>query len=335
MDICVLTVAVPIFNMEWCLRKNLATYDDPRLAGKLEVLCLNNASEDASGSIADEFAERNPEVFRLFDRDDRGYGASINEAIAAASGRYFRIVDADDWVDTEELVRLAEALSECDADIVLTDYETVDLQTGKMTPVKAARPGLEYGKRYETFEWPEQTLPSIHGTAYRTELLRASRFQMQDKCFFVDEEYVTLPYLRAGSVIYLPFDVYRYQVANPEQSTSPGNRARLWEHRERVLRRLIREYGAEKSEAPGNKALAYCERRVAKGIGDHFTTLLIYVPDRAKGRALAREWEAYVRRAVPELWGTVRRKAKLLYLLNRMRVSLPAYLRMKRVLLKK
>ena len=57
-----------------------------------------------------------------------------------------------------------------------------------------------------------KTLPSIHATTYRTDLLREQEFYMQDNMFFVDEEYVILPYLRAKSVLYLPFDVYRYQV---------------------------------------------------------------------------------------------------------------------------
>lgn len=44
----VLTIAVPTFNMESCLAKNLATYCDQRLESRLEVICLNNASEDGS-----------------------------------------------------------------------------------------------------------------------------------------------------------------------------------------------------------------------------------------------------------------------------------------------
>ena len=54
---CTLTIAVPIFNMEWCLKKNLATYDDSRLIGRLEVICLNNASEDGSKSIIEKYVD--------------------------------------------------------------------------------------------------------------------------------------------------------------------------------------------------------------------------------------------------------------------------------------
>lgn len=328
----ILSIAVPIFNMAWCLEKNLATYDDPRLIGKLEVICLNNASEDTSKEIIEKFTAKTPEIFRLIDRDSRGYGSSINEAISAARGNYFRIIDADDWVNTEDLIRQIEALENCQADVVLTDFQIVNLQDGSMTPVKAGDQGAEYGKVYTSFEIPSRTLPSIHGTTYRMELLRACGFYMQDKMFFVDEEYVILPYLSVRSVLYLDLDIYRYAVANPAQSTSPKNRAKYREHREKVLCRLIREYEATKRDDPTHPALSYCRLRIVRGIGDHFTTLLMYVEDRREGRQLAAAWKKTVLETAPELWPAVKGKAAVLFALNRLRLSLPTYQKMKKAI---
>lgn len=321
----ILTIAVPTYNMERWLDKNLATYRNPALYDRLEVLCLNNASEDSSKAIIQRYVEECPQIFALVDRSSRGYGGSINEALACARGTYFRIVDADDWVDTQELVKLVDILESCDADIALTDYEIVDMQTGAMTPVKAESKGVEYGKRYLDFNWPLTTLPSIHGTTYRTALLRKSGFQMQDDIFFVDEEYVILPYLSAESVIYYPFDIYRYLVANPAQSTSPRNRAKYHGHREKVLRRLIAEYQEAHSTDSGGAALSYCYERIRRGVGDHFTTLYMYVEDRRRGRQLAKEWRGYIRTCALEFWPPVRRKAAVLALINHLHVPLEQY----------
>ena len=231
---CILTIAVPIFNMEWCLEKNLATYDDPRLMGRIEVICLNNASEDGSKAIIERFAAAKPEIFRLVDRDSRGYGSAINAALALAQGKYFRIVDADDWVNTEDLVKLTEALGSCEADAVMTDYEIVDMQTGDMTPVLAKTGGARYGEVYTDLDILIKTYPMIHGTTYRTGLLRDTGFAMQDNTFYVDEEFMLIPMLHVRSVLYLELDIYRYMVANPGQSSSPGNRARMQDHQERM-----------------------------------------------------------------------------------------------------
>lgn len=328
----ILTIAVPIYNMERWLDKNLATYQAPELLGRIEVLCLNNASQDRSKEIIEHRVEICPQIFTLVDRDSRGYGGSINEAIARAKGTYFRIVDADDWVDTGELVRQVAALEKCESDIVLTDYEVVNLQTGAMTPIRAGAKGAVYETVYRDFTVPTQTLPSIHATTYRTALLRESGFQMQDEIFFVDEEYVILPYLYAKSVIYYLFDVYRYQVADPNQSTSPKNRGKYQEHRKKILRRLIREYQKARQAQPDNPALDYCLERIKRGVGDHFTTLYMYVEPRRKGRRLACLWKQDVRQTEPEIWNAVMWKQIILSLCNFVGMSLETYKGLKRTL---
>lgn len=326
----ILTIAIPTYNMERWLEKNLRTYQDSSLYNRLEVLCLNNASEDGSKEIARRYAEQCPQIFTLIDRNSRGYGGSVNEAMERANGAYFRIVDADDWVDTGELIKQVNALENCGADVVLTDYEIVHMKTGAMTPVRARDNGVEYDEEQYEFSGPLRTLPSIHGTTYRTDLLRTGGFQMQDNIFFVDEEYVILPYLYARSVIYFPFDIYRYQVANPEQSTSPRNRAKYWRHRDKILRRLICEYQNILLSDRENPALDYCFERIKRGVGDHFTTLYMYMEDRKEGRRLAVEWQNYIKQYAPEFWRCVRVKSSILALLNQAEVSLDCYRRIKR-----
>ncbi len=332
---CILTIAVPIFNMEWCLEKNLATYDDPRLIGRVEVVCLNNASEDGSKAIIEKAVSAQPEIFRFMDRSSRGYGSSINAALAAAEGKYFRIVDADDWVNTEDLVKLADALETCEADVVLTDYRIVVMSTGEETTVRAGDKGAAYGKKYTDFSVLRETFPMIHATAYRTGLLREAGFYLQDNTFYVDEEYMLLPMLRAQTVLFLELDIYRYMVANPAQSSSPGNRAKMQDHQDRVIRRIVGEYLLVREREPENKALPYVRFRIMRLLGERFKILLIYVEDRKRGRALAKEWETYIRETLPDLWPEVRFKARILYGMNRLHLSLAAYDRLKRVFLGK
>lgn len=321
----VLTIAVPTFNMEWCLTENLQTYQDRRLFHRLEVLCINNASEDGSKTIMEAFCRETPEIYRLIDRKVDDYGAAVNEAVSLARGAYFRIVDADDWVDTGELLKLVDALEQCDVDVVITDYQIVSMQNHSAKKIRACEQGAVYGQSSDRLEGPLRTLPSIHGTTYRTDMLRENSFQVQTGIFFVDEEYVILPYLYALSVIYYPYDVYRYQVENPNQSTSPGNRARYYQHREQVLRRLVAAYHTAQRSGVDQSRLNYCCKRIELGVGDHFTTLYMYVLDRKQGRQLAKCWENFLLTEAPEFWQLVCVKAKTLCLLNYLHISLSQY----------
>lgn len=327
----VLTIAVPIFNMQSCLAKNLATYEHSSLVNRLEVICLNNASEDRSKEIICDFVKRCPEIFSLHDRDNRGYGSSINEAIQGARGKYFRIVDADDWVDTDELIKLVDKLEKCETDVVLTDYQIVNMASGETTAVTAASKGIPYGKEFSDCAEATILLPSIHSTTYRTGLLKTSGFYMQDKMFFVDEEYVILPYLNVKSIICFPYDVYRYQIANPLQSTSPKNRAKYQEHRERILKRLIEAYYcALKKKDIREDVLSYCFERIKRGVGDHFTTLYIYNEDRKEGRRLAADWKIWLLKNGKCFFDNVKGKYIVLRTLNYLHVGLKQYLSLKK-----
>ncbi|MEG2174394.1 MAG: glycosyltransferase [Oscillospiraceae bacterium] len=323
-----LTIAVPSFNMEKHLPKNLATYADQRLRGALEVIVLDNASQDASAAIADDFVVRFPEIFRLLRRESRGYGSSINAALREARGKYFRIVDADDWVDTESLLGLLEELAVCEADVVQTNYCRVVMSTGEKLPFRFSE--VAYGRVYHEFSPCRRNAPCIHSTAYRTALLREHAIALQDGIFFVDEEFVILPFLYAKSVIYYDLDIYRYLVGNPTQSTSPQNRAHYASHRDQIVRRLIEVYLTAPMSAD---VRAYCRFRIAQAAADHLTTLYIYLPDRAQGLRQGLLWEAYVKGRDADLYQQICRKGRLLRLLCRLHVSLPTYERLKKMLL--
>lgn len=329
----ILTIAIPAYNMERCLEKNLSTYCSPKLEGNLEIIILNNCSEDRTSEIARDFCQQYPQLFKKIDRDSRGYGASINAALKVATGKYFRIIDADDWVETKELEHCLQYLNDCDADIVQTDYTIVDMQTGEKWEKAARNCGINYETVYTDFSYAIKTLPAIHSTTYRTELLRIHGFKMQDKTFFVDEEYIVLPFLYAKSIIYYPCNVYQYQVANPEQSTSPRNRGKYADHRERVIKRLINQYQLTRQtdDMTVPFALEYCEMRIRAGVADHFTTLYIYVEDRRRGREMAKKWQHYIAKTAPDF--LCPGKETILHILNLLHITPIQYGLLKELLL--
>ena len=330
----ILTVAVPAYNMEAYLERNLLHFSDSRLIGKLEVICINNSSQDKTEQIATRFCAEEPELFSLITKENRGYGPSINLAIQKAAGTYFKIVDADDWVETEELVKLVQALEDCFADAVFTDYDIVDASAEKKLPVAVKAPKLEYGKVYTDLNEISRSLPPMHATCYRTEILKREHVELQEDTGYVDEEFVTLPYLYIKSYVFFPFSVYQYRLGDAAQSVSPKNRGRYFADRERVLKRLISVYCAEASKGAEDGTLGCLYERIKKGSGDHFTTLYMYIQDRKTGRKLAQEWKAYLRDSVPKVWADIRIKKSILQILNAMNISLVQYETLKRLVLR-
>ena len=87
----------------------------------MEVLCLNDGSTDNSGIIAHEY-ERKDGRFKVVDKENSGYGKTMNVGLDLAKGKYVGIVESDDFIEPamfSELYRIAE---EYQADVVKSAF---------------------------------------------------------------------------------------------------------------------------------------------------------------------------------------------------------------------
>jgi len=105
-----LTVLVPIYNVERYLDECLASLAAQTFTD-FEVICVNDGSTDGSRDIIQTYLDADPR-FRVIDKPNSGYGASMNRGLAEARGDYVTILESDDWLDPdayEVLMGLATA----------------------------------------------------------------------------------------------------------------------------------------------------------------------------------------------------------------------------------
>ena len=88
------TILVPIFNVERFLRPCLESLRDQSYVD-FEAILLNDGSTDSSSEIAQEFEDADPR-FRVVDKPNSGYGASLNLGLSQAKGTYVGILESDD-----------------------------------------------------------------------------------------------------------------------------------------------------------------------------------------------------------------------------------------------
>ena len=108
----VLTVVVPAYNAETDIRDNLESFCIPGILEKIEILVVDDGSTDRTGEIAEKYAKWYPDSFRVIHKENGGHGSGINYGISHASGFYFKVVDADDWVNKEAFAKLVRVLEE-------------------------------------------------------------------------------------------------------------------------------------------------------------------------------------------------------------------------------
>lgn len=87
----------------------------------MEVLCINDGSSDNSMEIIEKSASKDPRII-IFDKDNSGYGDSLNQGLERAKGRYVGIVESDDFADTTMFEALSRIATKHGADIVKSDF---------------------------------------------------------------------------------------------------------------------------------------------------------------------------------------------------------------------
>lgn len=321
-----LTVIVPAYNMERCLEQNLQTYVIPELSGRLSVIVFDNSSEDTTYSIAKSFEDKYPEIFTCVRKENNGYGSSVNMGLSMANSKYVRVIDADDYVNTDALKSFVEHLEECDADIVQTPYTTFDIKTGEKKTISL---NCEFGKLLPIEAAKLQTpTPAHHSTTLRTEFFQNNPFTLLENTFYVDEELIIYPFFFAETICAFDDNVYCYSINNDNQSVSLENKIKYLSHRERVVKKLMAFYASQKLNSKND---SYCKGRIALSVGNHFTTLYMLHPDRKLGRKLAKEFAEFLKDKQMEFYQMVNKKRKILSLLNFFKVSVGLYERLKKI----
>lgn len=115
-----ISVLMPIYNVERYLREALLSVADQTLRD-IEILCINDGSTDDSRAIVAEFCKLDAR-FRLIDKPNSGYGASMNRGLAEAQGDYIAILEPDDIYEPTALEVLYKAAQISDADVAKANY---------------------------------------------------------------------------------------------------------------------------------------------------------------------------------------------------------------------
>ena len=216
-----ISFCVPCYNSEKDMRKcleSLLTQKD-----KVEIIIIDDGSKDSTPAIVDEYANKYPECVVGVHQENGGHGAGINKALSLATGKFFKVVDSDDWVDQEGYKALLEKIEDLGdkVDLFIMDYAYFYVDRVKkiikfhneFKPEKVI--SWDDVKRFMI--WENLTL---HSVMYRREVLKQSNVKLPEHTFYEDNFfiYASLPYVK--TLYYLPMTFYMYYIGRQGQSVS-------------------------------------------------------------------------------------------------------------------
>lgn len=223
----VLTIVVPTYNAERFLRDNLESFCIEEVLEDIEVLVINDGSIDGSLDIAEEYVQKYPNSFRVISKENGGHGSGVNCGIINAGGYYFKVVDADDWVEKQAFIHLVQYLKCVDDDLVYSGFlwafdrgEASIAAFQKKAELKIPFDGVQYQKSYHFDEIAEKAYIKMHNITIKTELLRNQEIRLDEHCYYVDSEYISYPIPYVQTVSFLEDFVYMYRIGRTGQSIS-------------------------------------------------------------------------------------------------------------------
>lgn len=118
-----ITIIVPCYNqvefLPRCLESLIRqTYEN------IEILCVNDASTDATMSVLKEYTKRDKRI-RILDVPHGGLGWARNCGIQAAVGKYLMFCDSDDEFMPDACDKLYHSLVDNDCDLALSSIKVI------------------------------------------------------------------------------------------------------------------------------------------------------------------------------------------------------------------
>lgn len=210
------SVLVPCYNVEKYLPECLDSIVNQTLK-ELEIICINDGSKDSTLKIIKQYAKQDGR-FVVIDKENEGYGRSMNRGLDAATGEYVAIVESDDWIEPDAFETLYNAAKKNKADMVKADFVFFDNDTREETPCWSI--GIADNLKEKVFCPTEQNPeiiwtghPSIWTCLYSNKMLQDNniRFAPTPGAAFQDMGFKPKTFAVSTRFYYLPKVVLHYR----------------------------------------------------------------------------------------------------------------------------
>lgn len=267
----ILSIIIPTYNMEKYLRKCLDSLivSDENME-RLEVLVINDGSKDSSSAIGHEYESKYPQTFRVIDKENGNYGSCINRGLKEATGKYVKVLDADDYYDNKVLDSFVSYLNSVESDMVLTDYYQIN-ENNQIT------------KEYKFDLSPDSTFTitdictkeiigrlAHQDITFRTCILKDMDYHQTEGISYTDNEWVFKPLVKVSRITYFPHKLYYYLRGREGQTFDPKVLSKSYGQREVVMRSLLNYYTALDKDIPSGTVSFLFHRLMRRLTGFYF-----------------------------------------------------------------
>lgn len=303
-----ITFAVPCYNSESYMKKCINSL--LKAGNKAEIIIVDDGSTDKTAEIADNYAVEYPKTIRVVHQENGGHGEAVNTGLKNSEGKYFKVVDSDDWLNEEALQTVIEKLEEFEEKNINLDmfianyvYEKVSEGTSRRMTYKSILPVDEFFSWEDIGKFSPPNYILMHSVIYKTEILRTSKLQLPKHTFYVDNIFVyqTLPYVK--TMYYMDIDLYRYYIGRADQSVNEQNMIKRIDQQILVTKTMIQLYDVseiiEHNEKLGKYMLHYLSMMMA------ICFIFLTIDEKEESLEKIKELKNFLREKMPTLYNRI------------------------------
>lgn len=235
----ILTISVATYNSEQVVTDCLNSIVKSKYIDLVEVLVIDDGSKDNTVEIVKKYVDKYPNSVILIEKNNGGYGSTVNLSLKKATGKYFKTVEGDDWVNTKGLDKLIERLDKLDVDIIVNNYEEIVNNKKKYVDINH---GNQYNKILNFNEINKEQVFRIQSMTIKLDIIKLIKYKISEHRFYVDSEYVFFSMIYAKSIIFLKDIVYQYRLGQEGQSVSTNSIYNHFEDLMFIIENLLKIY---------------------------------------------------------------------------------------------
>lgn len=217
-----ISFGIPCYNsedyLEKCVNSLLIGKDD------VEIIIVNDGSSDNTLKIANDYKKKYPNIIKVIDKENGGHGSGVNASLEVATGLFFKVVDSDDWVDSDSLFKILDTIKYFHKNNISVDMLISDFAVERNGSAKY----LRYNElpKNKVFDWngfknfKMTSFLVMHSICYNTEFLKSTKVKLPEHTFYVDNIFVYYPLAFVKNIYYLPVPFYRYFIGRDDQSVN-------------------------------------------------------------------------------------------------------------------
>lgn len=222
-DGILISFIVPVYNVEPYINQCITSIAQ-QITDGIEIILIDDGSNDRSGEICDELAEIFTNI-TVIHQKNAGHSAARNFGLTCAKGRYVTFVDSDDFIEEHCISKIINWIDNNDEDLCLMNtfkfFNDGSLQILDVFPDRCKIKDVAADKAISAIAATEKFPGSACGKLFKREFIINNDIKFPiDLLHGEDLTFMIKCYAYASSIDYLDINYYFYRQGRRGSITS-------------------------------------------------------------------------------------------------------------------